>query len=73
MHVLIMTKRDFVVKQVGAPTAPSDVIGGSNELVDFGVTDVSKCQNVSDIFHFPIGLLLLYFFAFFAFINFCMS
>jgi hypothetical protein len=41
---------------------PSAVIRGSNEFIDFGVTEVSKRQNVSHIFHFLIGLILYIYF-----------
>jgi hypothetical protein len=37
----------FLRKHVCAPTVPSAVIRGSNELEDFGVTDVSKCHILS--------------------------
>jgi hypothetical protein len=50
--------------QVCLPTMPSAVIRGSNEFEDFGVTDVSnfQCQNMSHLFHFPIGIFFFFFF-----------
>jgi hypothetical protein len=62
LYCLIKVKlnTNLMKQQEGAPTCLRLSLKGPMNLKTFGVTDMSNCQNVSRIFHLPIGLFCLF-------------